>query len=73
MKAIDIKCNLAVVEVETRMKIAEVSTQLLGIMTSAGFKPSMEGYMQIYRELSNEILEPFTEITNNVVPKVPEE
>ena len=64
----DYKMGLISQETETRMRIAELAAQLLQI-TAAG-AGSMEKFMSIYRELSNEILETLLTAKTNVVPEL---
>jgi hypothetical protein len=59
-KLMEYKVGLITHEVETRMAIAELAANLM--QATAPNDMTMERFMTIYRELSNEILEPLTKV-----------
>ena len=71
MKRLELKYSLVHLEVETRTQLAELASQLLGLINPV--TPTMEQFMSIYTELSNAILEPLTDLEINVVSKMPAE
>ena len=72
MKSLDLKYSLVHLEVEARMKIAELAATLINTFYSAT-GGTMEQYMSIYTELTNTILEPLEDMKNNVVSQMSEE
>lgn len=70
MKSLDLKYSLVHLEVEARMKLADLSAQLLSLVNPVS--PTMEQFISIYTELCNRILEPLDELQNNVVSKMSE-
>ena len=73
MKKLEIKYSLVHLEVEARMKIAELAATLMNTFYATCGGGTMEQYMSIYTELTNTILEPLEDMKNNVVSQMSEE
>jgi hypothetical protein len=72
MKKLEIKYSLVHLEVEARMKIAELAATLVNTFCSST-GATMDQYLSIYTELTNTILEPLNDMQINVVSKMSEE